>query len=257
MVDFFECPSCGLGCGIDERVCDYCGSRIQPQPRPIALVGVVLAVVLAMVLASRAWAADGELMVPCVIGSTYELGEYCVLRDVSTSPALLGPSPRFTCARRLRGTPGTMECWPDWPSMALGATVGELQSLRLAPGYAMTCNARGCTVLNAANADRRLSVWPPSCTPVHDGDELRCLQPAPMPSNTNEGLSAECAPVVKRALEAAQKLVRDPDDPPSFVTTTEYRPPCMATCQLEERRQAIADQKEAARLLADALGCMR
>lgn len=146
---------------------------------------------------------------------------------------------------------------------------------------------RGCLVATlvmatSAQADPGLCVDDASCittwSPVDavpqcvvlTADGLRCadVDPAfaPMPSSAREGglmkfgvdvRPTDCEPIARRALEAAQKLVRDPDEPPSFVTTSEYRPPCMASCQLEEKRRAIADQKEAARLIADALGCIR
>ncbi len=66
----------------------------------------------------------------------------------------------------------------------------------------------------------------------------------------------DCRPTIRAALEAAQRYVHDPDEPPSGTMTTEYRPPCMATCQLERKRQAIADEQEAVRLIAAALGCL-
>lgn len=110
----------------------------------------------------------------------------------------------------------------------------------------------------------------PMCV-VLTAEGLRCvdpawrLEPAPMPSNSADGVMTfvpatnfDCQQTVRRALEAAQRQVRDPDEAPSYgITTTEHRPPCLATCQLEQRAREIADQKEAARLIGEALECLR
>lgn len=65
----------------------------------------------------------------------------------------------------------------------------------------------------------------------------------------------DCRQVIRRALEAAQRYVRDPDDP-TFALRTERAVICTASCQLERRKQEIEEQKAAVKLIADALGCL-